>query len=367
MMAERIPAEAFAPGEYLADELEARGWSQADFADIIGRPVQFVSELINAKKELTAESAAQIAAALGSEASTWLGLQSAYQLWLLRQQPAQRAASERVAIRAKIANVVPLALLERRGIIAASERMEDVLGEVWHDFTMESETDVPAFRMAAKRANPTDDLSLTQRGWLWAAQRLARVQSVADYDAEAFAQLVAGLAQSIHAPADLANLPERFEAVGVHLVFVEQFPGGKIDGAAFVLDGHPVVAISGRGKRFDKVLFALLHECAHIVLGHVVDGLAMDDNSDDGGALEGSPKEAEANQQAELWALGGPIQLSGQPTLPVIANKAAELGVAVALVVGNLQKRGVVPWKSTLARGLPNADDVLQAWATTTA
>lgn len=64
-MTDRMPAEVFPPGEHLADELEERGWSQADFAEIIGRPVQFVSEIVNAKKELTAESAAQIAAALG--------------------------------------------------------------------------------------------------------------------------------------------------------------------------------------------------------------------------------------------------------------------------------------------------------------
>ncbi len=80
-MTDRVPAEAFPPGEYLADELEARGWSQADFAEIIGCPVQLVSELVDARRELTAESATQVAAALGSPASTWLGLQARYQLW----------------------------------------------------------------------------------------------------------------------------------------------------------------------------------------------------------------------------------------------------------------------------------------------
>lgn len=79
-MVKRVPAEVFSPGEYLSDELEARGWSQVDFADIIGRPVQFVSELVNGKKELTAESATQIAAALGSQPSTWLGLQAEFRL-----------------------------------------------------------------------------------------------------------------------------------------------------------------------------------------------------------------------------------------------------------------------------------------------
>ena len=35
-MSDRIPAEVFPPGEFLNDELEARGWTQTEFAEIIG-------------------------------------------------------------------------------------------------------------------------------------------------------------------------------------------------------------------------------------------------------------------------------------------------------------------------------------------
>lgn len=62
------------PGDILADELDARGWTQADFADVLGRPTQFVSEIISGKKEITIESAAQIGAVLGTSAEFWLNL-----------------------------------------------------------------------------------------------------------------------------------------------------------------------------------------------------------------------------------------------------------------------------------------------------
>ena len=40
----------------------------------------------------------------------------------------------------------------------------------------------------------------------------------------------------------------------------------------------PSIGISGRGKRFDKVLFTLLHEIAHIRLGHLDEkSLVIDD------------------------------------------------------------------------------------------
>ncbi len=43
-------AEAFPPGEYLRDELGARGWTIAEFAEILGRPTQAVSEIIDGRK-----------------------------------------------------------------------------------------------------------------------------------------------------------------------------------------------------------------------------------------------------------------------------------------------------------------------------
>lgn len=357
-MEQRLPTEVFPPGEYLADELEARGWSQADFADIIGRPVQFVSELVNGKKELTAESAAQIAAALGSEPSTWLGLQSKYRLWQLGRNPDHDRVTARVRQRAALASIIPLATLEKRGELARSLEPAELLAEVMRDFGMERPDDPPRFRMAAKRANHRDDLSVVQRGWLWLALRAAREREVSPYDEVGFRQLAERLTRGIRQPEDLADLPQRFGAVGVHLVFVEHLPGGKIDGAAFMLDANPVIAVSGRGKRFDKLFFALMHEVAHVLHGHAGDG-ALDDAAD---AVTDDPRELEANALAEELALGGAVRLPPPISLAAVKAKAAALDVPYAFVVGNLQHHGRLDWRTTLARGLPNADDVLRSW-----
>ena len=51
MMSDPVVAPLQA-GQILGDELEARGWTQADFAAVLGRPTQFVSEIITGKKEI---------------------------------------------------------------------------------------------------------------------------------------------------------------------------------------------------------------------------------------------------------------------------------------------------------------------------
>jgi len=78
------------PGEVLARELADREWTQAVFAEILGRPMQFVSEVITGKKEITRQSAGQIGAALGTSPEYWLQLQHDYRLGLqLRDEECQ--------------------------------------------------------------------------------------------------------------------------------------------------------------------------------------------------------------------------------------------------------------------------------------
>jgi HTH-type transcriptional regulator/antitoxin HigA len=73
-----VLAQVFAPGEYLRDELAARGWTQGDFAKVIGRPLQVVNEIINGKKRITVATAKEIGLALGTGPELWLNLENTY-------------------------------------------------------------------------------------------------------------------------------------------------------------------------------------------------------------------------------------------------------------------------------------------------
>lgn len=90
-----VPAEAFRPGEYLRDELAARGWTQGDFAKILGRPIQVVNEIINGKKRITVETAKSIGLALGTGPELWLNLENAYRLQTTK--PPDPAIAKRAA------------------------------------------------------------------------------------------------------------------------------------------------------------------------------------------------------------------------------------------------------------------------------
>jgi addiction module HigA family antidote len=75
-----IPAEVFPPGEFLREELQARGWTQSDLARVIGRPLQTVNQIINGGKRITVETAKELGLALGTGPEVWLNLENAYRL-----------------------------------------------------------------------------------------------------------------------------------------------------------------------------------------------------------------------------------------------------------------------------------------------
>src|SRR5207249_5291148 len=70
-------AEAFPPADFIKEELETRGWSQADLAAIMGRAPNVISELLTGKRSITRKTAEELAEAFDTTAQFWLDLQAA--------------------------------------------------------------------------------------------------------------------------------------------------------------------------------------------------------------------------------------------------------------------------------------------------
>ncbi len=75
------PDIAIPPGEFLAEEIEARGISQKELARRMGRPLNAINEIINGKKAIIAETAIQLEEVIPEiPAKFWLNLESDFQL-----------------------------------------------------------------------------------------------------------------------------------------------------------------------------------------------------------------------------------------------------------------------------------------------
>ena len=75
-----MPVRAISLGRILQRELDSRGWTQKDLAEITKRPPQTINEIIKGTKQITPETARELSAALGTTAEFWINLETNYRL-----------------------------------------------------------------------------------------------------------------------------------------------------------------------------------------------------------------------------------------------------------------------------------------------
>ena len=73
------------PGEMIKDEIIARGITQKELAKQMGVSYTVFNEILNGKRPVTTEYALLLEAALGPNASIWIGLQADYNMQKAKQ------------------------------------------------------------------------------------------------------------------------------------------------------------------------------------------------------------------------------------------------------------------------------------------
>jgi HTH-type transcriptional regulator/antitoxin HigA len=278
-------AQVFPPGDFLNEELEERGWSQSDFADIIDRPEALVSRIINGKTAITPETAQSLSEALGTSAEFWLRLEAMYQL---SKVPTRK---DTIARRARLYAEAPVReLVNRRWIEGAADiaLLESRIREF-----MALADDLP---YAARKSTPYAEVRPAQRAWLCRARQLAPAVPIGKkYDQSLINELLASLRALMMNPEDTRLVPRLLGDFGIRIIIIQPLSGGRIDGATFWLDANsPVIALALRYDRIDHFWYTLLHELAHVYNG---DGLVLDE--DLFGKVESKP---ESEQRADDMA-----------------------------------------------------------------
>lgn len=252
------PAEIFHAGEFLKEEIEARGLTQAALAEIIGRPTQAVSEIILGKRGITPETAKGLAAAFGTSAEYWMNLETAYQL--------SRASvhEEAVKQRAKLYERFPVKEILKRGWVERSENPV-VLEQRFLDFFGISLVDeTPNFSYAGKKRSYSSD-SMAQIAWVSRARQLAEVARVKDFRKSAITDLVVELKSRRQFVEAIREIPVILAQYGIRLVIVESIPGMKMTGACFWLSKNmPIIALTLTYDRIDNFWHTLFHELDHV-------------------------------------------------------------------------------------------------------
>ncbi len=258
-MGERRPVEVFAPGEFIREELESRGWTQDDLAEILGRPLRTVNEIITGKRGITPETAKGLGEAFGTSAQLWMNLESAYRLSLAGS--GHQLVSRRAALYAD----APVRIMIKRGWIESSNNIDVLEKRVQEYFALPNiGQKSQLLAHAARKSTSYEKLTPLQKAWLFRAYHLSKAVSANNYTKANLTNVFAQLKTLLPNPEDIRKIPKLLADAGVKFVIIEPLPQSKIDGASFWSNGTPVLALSLRYDRIDWFWHTLVHELFHI-------------------------------------------------------------------------------------------------------
>lgn len=338
------PRTVSPPGETLSEVLEERGISQAELAKRTGRPLKTINEIVRGKAAITPETALQLAMALGIPADFWLARESRF-----RESLARHAEQESLRESVEWLKELPCADMKRLRWVPATRNALETVAACLQFFGVANED---AWRatyakpLAAFRASGKSKWCLGSiAAWLRRAEREADKIECQPFNAERFTKALRDVRKLTCEPNPAVFVPalvDQCRGSGVAVVFVPEVSGCPASGATRWLTAQKaLLALSLRYRTNDHLWFTFFHEAGHIVLHGkrllVIEGTTGLDSS-----LE---EEADAFARDALIPSKYISQLRELPgTRKSVCAFATAVGVAPGIVVGRMQKEGLIPW-----------------------
>jgi HTH-type transcriptional regulator/antitoxin HigA len=353
-----IPARPVSPGQIIKRELEARGWTQKNLAEILGRPEQTISEIVRSRKRITPETALQLGEAFGTSAALWLNLESKYRLAMAATGQSDASG---IARRSRLYELAPISEIIKRNWIGDVESIDDLEREVCRFLGIEDPSQQVQMPVSFRHSETREPQRNALIAWARRAEYLASTQTVALCEVRRLENAIPELLTLAGEAADTARVPPFLEELGVRFVVLPHLSRTYLDGAAFSCESGATVAMTLRYDRIDNFWFTLLHELAHIVAGH--EGVFLDNLDEPSGDRE----ETEADQLARDWLVGieayTDFVVGTEPYFSEakIRGFARQVGLHPGIVLGRLHHDGHVPHRN-LRRLLVKVSEYLAPW-----
>lgn len=358
------------PGEFIAHELEARGWMQRDLAYILGVPEGAVNLIIAGKRGISPEMAKALGDAFDVSPLFFSNMQNAYEM------SRARAPDPAIARRALFQGAYPVREMIKRSWLTDTD-VPLLEGQLMRFFRKNSIDSVPYLAHAAKKKDYSET-SPAQLAWLFRVRQICEEMPVAAYSEAALRDVVANvLPRHMMDPEEVRHIPRVLAECGVRFTIVETLPKALIDGVCFWLDRKsPVIAMTTRFDRIDNFWFVLRHEIEHALngdgKGQSEEDVAVDVSLDLGSADTLPPEEVKANLAAQDFCVPtAELDSFIMRKAPFISEKdvlgfSRRIGRHPGIVVGQVQRRLERPeWLTRLkvkVRHLIAPSAVIDGW-----
>jgi HTH-type transcriptional regulator/antitoxin HigA len=335
------PDHAIPPGETLRQTLTALGMTQSDLAMRSALSLKHVNQIIQGIAPITHETALTLEKVTGVRALFWNRLEGNYRDRLARSEDQELLASNSDWLR-----TLPIGELRRRQYLSPKKDAGTVLQEVCKFFGVanqgawENVWSQPLASFRKSKAFESNRAALA--AWLRIGELEASEIECEAFDSRKFRDALNDVRTLTTKPVKswVSSVVENCAQAGVAVVFVPEIKGARASGAArWLTPNKALIQLSLRHKSDDHLWFSFFHEAGHLLLHSKKQTYVTDDHQND-------TLELEANDFSETFL----IPRKNEPELAEldsdvkIQSFAKRLGIAPGIVVGRLQKDGIINW-----------------------
>lgn len=336
------PDYAVAPGATLRSTLAEIDMTQSGLAARTGLSVKHVNQIVQGIAPITHETALAFEKVTGIPATVWNRLEANYRDRLARLEDRRPLPEDTAWL-----ETMPIKELIRRGVITKTKNTGALLDQVCRFFGVANRRSwervwrepLASFRKSPAFASDAGAVAT----WLRLGELEAAEIESAEFDPRRFRQALREIRTLTRED------PERFQEEmvrlcaesGVALVFVPEITGTRASGAThWLTPTKAIIQLSLRYRADDHLWFSFFHEAAHVLLhskkGTFVTGTESEDD----------PTEDEANAFAASFLIPRryEAELFGLQSLEEIAAFAERIGIAPGIVVGRMQREGILGW-----------------------
>lgn len=340
------PNWASPPGATVLDLLQERQVPVKELAHRAHKDVLSVSRLIYGVEPLSADWAECLSGMLGASPAFWLRREEMYRADLRRLCESTEATPDKWLADVPLKDLVRFGWIEQ----GTSARETALNACAFFGVTTSSSFEQKYKRLFESSAYRASSAFVTRptavAAWLRQGEIEASAVDCASWDSEKLSgslDSIRALTLEVDPSSFLPKLESILASCGVAMVVARTPAGCHASGATRFL--HPDLALMQLSCRYlsdDQFWFTVFHEIGHLLL-HSHDELFLEGLEDRNSDAE---RQADDFAVSELFANVGVDALDKvEPSLLGIKRLARRAGVSDGIVVGQLQRRGRVPYR----------------------
>lgn len=267
---QHVPFEATHVGEFIKDELIARGMKQSELSHLTGIQRSILCDIIKGKRGITAEMSLLFEKALDIPAYIFMNAQANYEINKARISERVKEQTWAMEIWQIIMKYVSVDHFDKMGFLG--KNVVKNINTIFSIFDVKSidslislysnEKEFAYFKKSEKlMTNPINLFSWKYYSYYISAKDSLDVQ----FDVNNINKIIIELNQVFLINKDTcSNVRNVLNKHGIKFYIIEKFDQTPVDGFSFWRGDNPTIIVTLRKKHIDNLAFAVLHELGHL-------------------------------------------------------------------------------------------------------